>query len=104
MATNARQKKRTDSVPASAALIGIDADGARHYCTSPIYETVTIYVKEQSGEIDTWDLEETPYDTVGGPDADQPGWYDHVAAKRGWEMLADEIVARQLQTLAGGAH
>lgn len=105
MATNARRSENSiERIPSDAALIGIDTEGARHYVTCPIHDDVTIYVKEQSGDVRTWDLSETPYDRVGGPSVTERGWYDHVADKRGWDVLADEIGAKRLDAIARGEH
>jgi hypothetical protein len=100
--TNAIQKKSTDTIPAAAALIGIDNDGAKHYVTSPIHDDVTIYVQEADGDVETWQLSETPYDRIGGPNADGRGWFDHVDAKRGWDILPGEITAAALDRIAEG--
>jgi len=111
MSTDAPTTKNgIDSVPADAALLGIDGDGARHYVSNPIHGDVTVYVKEATG-VQTFDLAETPCDGVGGPDVEAAGWYDHVDAKRGWDILADDILTQQLSALddaqrqvATGAH
>jgi len=99
MATNAEQKSSTDSVPAGAALLGLDGEGARHYVSNPVHGAVTVYVKEQSGEVRTFDLADTPCHGVGGPDAQARGWWDHIADKRGWAQTAEDILAGDLEAI-----
>jgi len=87
-ATNATQKSSTESIPASAGLVGVDGNGDRHYVGNPVTDgTICIYVKSDDG-VATHDLAETP--CIEQPDAVE-AWIQHVARHRGeWEYIAYE--------------
>ena len=74
------------TIPDRSGLIGIDAEGARHYLGNRVtHDGVPVYVKETDGSIEEWDLTETPCTQC---DDVVEGWIDHVERKRGeWRRV-----------------
>ena len=83
--TNSTAERSTDTVPRGAALIGIDAEGARHYLGSRVTnDGVPVYVQDET-DVETFDLTETPCKTQ---DDIVEAWIDHVENKRGeWTTI-----------------
>jgi hypothetical protein len=74
------------AIPARSSVIGTDADGARHHLGNRIAaEGFPVYVAHPDGEIEYFDLEETP---CADADDEVKAWIDHVEAKRGpWQSI-----------------
>jgi len=104
--SDSHSEECTDTVPAGAALIGIDAEGARHYLGNRItHDGVPVYV-DAGDTVETFDLAETPCITQ---DDAVEAWLDHVERKRGpWTTVVynqplGAMLATALEQQAGGA-
>ena len=86
MSTEYAKTEDCIDVPAGAAAIGVDAEGAIHWLGSRVTnDGLPVFVEESDGEIDVYDLAETPC-----WDAEDPvkAWIHHVQDKRGdWESV-----------------
>lgn len=84
MATNAHRGKERIEIPSRSTVIGVDADGSIHRLGNRVAaEGIPVYVTHEDGELEVFDLTETPcYDH---PDYDDPveAWIAHVEHKRG---------------------
>jgi hypothetical protein len=91
-------------VPAYAVSLGVDGEGATHYLGNRVTnDGLPVYVEAPTGEVDVYDLAETPCWSCDDP---VEAWIDHVADKRGdWESVTygDSLVEMLAEGLEGGA-